>query len=275
MANPPGPSKFEQMVTNNTPVQTSLIKNLTRWDFRNLQLAGVKIPVSREFQRKHLVPNRCDEWDPEKPERCANTTESFDEIKACAGQPMRYKNQDLAESIWVQKTQPCLQNQILGFDKSGLDNEPNTGKYPIHTKVCRRCHDNFAARELDRQLRYTNDIASLRLAFCKQHKIQLTDQYPRNSCRCRGFVNDKWRCIRCYTDTLVFLNARANAIRSSLTRATIPWYQQPWAFFSSLFWEPDHLEPGCPIKGCTQEPIYDDVNDDPRLCMGCSSIVMV
>lgn len=221
------------------------------------------------------MPNRCDEWNPKTPERCANTTEFFDEIRACAGRPMRYKNQDLTESIWVQKTQPCLQNQILGFDKSGLDNEPNTDEYPIHTKVCRRCHDSVAARDLNWQLRY---IASFRIAFCKEHKADLTvlaDRFPLHTCRCRGYINDKWRCTRCYTETLLYLNARANAFRSSLTRVTTPWYQQPWKFFTSLFWESGPVGPGCPVKTCTQEPYYGDVPLDPRLCLGCSSIVMV
>lgn len=76
----------DQMILSRGPTPTSTTRNLTRWDFKNLRLAGVRTPLNREFRRKHLQSHRCDERDSEKPEkRCANTTELVEEIRACAG----------------------------------------------------------------------------------------------------------------------------------------------------------------------------------------------
>lgn len=58
-------SSIEEMVGNNGPVHESIIRNLTRWDFRDLQLAGIWIAVNQEFHRKHQKPTRCNGKDPE------------------------------------------------------------------------------------------------------------------------------------------------------------------------------------------------------------------
>lgn len=259
-------SNFERMMTNNGPIQTSITRNLTRWEFRNLQLAGVRIPASRGFRRKHLIPDRCDEWDPQKRlRRCANTTKTFDEIRACSGSPAFSPGTVLEDSIAAQRTQACLRPEVWWWREDSQDNCPNAGKYPEHTKVCRRCRDSFAAEELNDQLR---QIAGFRTPLCKSHSLQQAKQLPLNACRCFAFVNDKWRCSYCYCDTLYYLASRAHVFRISLVNKQIPWYH-PWAYLTSLRAERRMV---CPIKGCFQQPWLHENRDRMHFCMACETI---
>lgn len=277
MAN--APSAFEQMITNNGPVQTSIIRNLTPWEFRNLQLAGIRISVNREFQRRHQAPIRCNERDPVNPdERCPNTTESFDEIRACAGHPfgcVKGKTfQDIWMGIWMgaEKTRPCIQNEPWHIQEKGWlvtesqpGNEPNTIQYPIHTKVCRRCRDYNAAESLNVQLRA---IAHFRTPLCKWHSLEQARQSPLNACRCFAFINDKWRCRSCYSQTLSYLSGHAAVSRWFLTDVRIPW-SQPRAYLRSLWTSSETV---CPIQGCFEQSWLDRTGESMQQCLGCNTI---
>ena len=266
------PSKFEQMVINNGPIQTSIIRNLTRWEFRNLLLAGVRIPVDRTFLRKYLIPNRCNELDPERSigmvERCTNTTERFDDIKACSGGPLCIAQRTflLEKRIGAEKMKLCLQGEPWRRPENNPDdNELNTNKYPIHTKVCRRCRDFYAAEVRDHQL---EKIAGFRTPLCKEHSLELANQLPLNNCRCFDYINHKWRCKFCCSDTLYYLNARAFLSRSNLMQKKVPW-SRPWAYLKSLWVSQGPL---CPIKGCFEQPWLDETRERMQLCMGCNAI---
>ncbi|MCJ1262347.1 hypothetical protein MMC22_002217 [Lobaria immixta] len=276
MAN--APSRFEQMVLNNGPVQTSIIQNLTRWEFLNLQLAGLRIPVGREFKRKMQIPTGCSEVNPRnRDEMCAHTTESFDEIRACAGYPFRTPNGDFVMENWMadHRTQICLLNEPWRVQErhdlapgSRPDLEPNAEKYPIHTKICRRCHEFYAVQRLNEQLLM---IADFRAPLCKQHSLELTYQFPLNACRCLAFINDKWRCRRCCVHSLNTLDIRAYVSKESLKNVRIPW-SQPWAYLQSL-WTPDR--PLCPIKGCFQQAWFDETGESVQMCLGCNRIIQI
>ena len=263
------PSKFEQMVINNFPIQTSMIGNLTRWEFRNLQLAGVIIPVDRTFLRKQLVPNRCNELNETRTggvKRCTNTTERFDDIKACSGSPSSLAQSTfvLEKPIGAEKIYPCLQR--LGWNNHEI--ELNTNKYPIHTKVCRRCRDFYAAEVRDYQV---EEIAGFRRPLCKGHCLELADQLPLNACRCFDYINHKWRCNICCNNALCYLRARARFSRSILKQKNFPW-SRPWAYRQSLWVSQGPL---CPIEGCFQRPWFDETRERMQLCMGCNTICRV
>lgn len=261
MANPR--LNLERLITNNGPIQESIMRNLTGWDFRNLKLAGVRITVSREFQRRHQIPIRCNERDPQWPGRCDNTTETYDEIRACTGSPLWYlsRRAHIEKSLGDQKLQPCLL-------QGNPDNEPNTREYPIHKKACRSCRDFYRARELHDQLLA---ISELRMPLCKRHSLKQAKQFPLNACRCLDYVNDKWRCRRCYEETLYFLITRADLSRQSLANVRVPW-SWPWAHLRSLWTSKTRI---CPIEGCFQKAWLSENRERMQLCLGCSSIIRV
>lgn len=276
MANPPPLSKFEELITNNGPVQTSIIENLTRWDFRNLQVAGVRLPISRTVQRKYQIPDRCDQRNPEiRTERCANTTESFDEIKACMGYPKFYYSERIPVGTWqgAQLIWPCLQRERGWWNdkKTVSRREPNTRKYPIHSKVCRSCRDFHINTKTDW---YFQAIARFGRPLCKQHSLEQTDQFPHNACRCTEYINSQWRCSHCSDDTMIYLMNRAFLLRRSLTNPSA----QLWANYQTLSAEkkPENWEEEvsfCPIRGCVRQPWLDETEKERmQMCMGCNAI---
>lgn len=262
-------TNFKQLIENNGPVQESLIPHLTRWEFRNLLLAGVRVPVSRAFQRRHLKPTRCNENDPDAPgERCANTTESVDEIRACTGHPLWVSNRTFYLKKWTgaQEIRPCLQTER--FPEADLDDEPNTDNHPIHSKICRRCRDFYAAEHLDEQ-RWT--MAQFSAPLCKRHSLAQAAQLPLNACRCFAYVNDVWRCRRCHRDSMYYLKLRADYFRKPLMDVDIPW-RHPVKRLRSL-WAEERLV--CPIEGCLRQPWAGQNGKGMRMCLGCNAITSV
>ncbi|MCJ1470949.1 hypothetical protein MMC07_009597 [Pseudocyphellaria aurata] len=155
MANPR--PTLEGMITSCGPLLESIMQNLTPWEFRNLQLAGVRTSVGQEFQRRHQLPNRCNEI--HFGTECDNTTESFD-VRSCKGSPMIvWKNGEILLKEWVGTTPmgPCIRDDWWRAWKLHVENpnphpEPNQDQYPIHTKICRPCRDASAAELLGEQL---------------------------------------------------------------------------------------------------------------------------
>lgn len=273
-------SMFEEMITTHGPVQESIIRNLTAWELRNLQLAGIGILASQEVQRKYQIPNRCSEKDPDNQEgMCTNTTESFDEIRACVGHPSNLPIpkplQVLQNWLGDHKTKPCLENLEVEFWRSlerlrhppgsVPEREANTDERPIHNKVCRRCRDFYAAENLNEQL---TTIESFRWPLCKYHGLKMATEFPLNACRCLAFVNEQWRCKRCTNYTLAFLNMRAFKAQCSLRRLTFPW-SRPWKCLRMLW---DLPWPYCPIEGCLEPACFDETSEGMQLCLGCNTI---
>lgn len=265
-------SEFEEMMMRNTPIQTSVLRNLTRWDSRNLQLAGLRIEVSRELQRRHLIPVRCDEWDPENMgKKCANTTEVIDEIRACTGYPVITRWPIiLARRLEDEEIRLCLYNEQLEFWQRYPDDFSDTVGYPVHTKVCRRCRDFHAAKKLDEQLLM---IARFRMPLCKQHSLEQANQSPVAACRCLDYLNGKWRCRSCCDETMYYMRRRAGIIRRSLKTVKTSW-SSPWTYLQSLWvlvWGSEVQF--CPIEGCMHQASLDE-NREERLhmCLGCNAI---
>lgn len=53
--------------TDKRPIQKFIIQNLIRWEFRNLQRAGVRILANPKLRRKRLVRDRCNTSNPKQP----------------------------------------------------------------------------------------------------------------------------------------------------------------------------------------------------------------
>lgn len=269
-------SSFEEMICNNGPVQESIIQNLTRWDFRNLQLAGVRIPVSRDYQREFQKPIRCNEKDPEKRgERCSNSTASVDEIeiRACAGCPVWLSEYGYRVDMWIgtQYCCPCLQHERgrVRVRDDEPDDEPNIDQYPVKSKVCRRCHEFYANKHsASRSL----TIAQFKVPLCKGHSLEQNKQSPLNACRCLDYVNDIWRCRSCSKVAMYYLTVRNERYRKRIMNMRIPWYR-PFAWLRNYL-APDRLL--CPIEGCLQQPWLDESPQERmQMCLGCSSIIRI
>lgn len=268
MANPA--SSFEQMILNNGPIQESIIRNLTRWDFRNLQLAGVQIPLSRGLQRRLQKPTRCDEKDPENANRrCANSTISVDDIRACAGRPVWIVDMGfhVEECLEAQRIRPCLQKKTLRAQDDSPDNEPNTGQYPIHSKVCGRCNEHYANKHLAQRLL---TIDQFRIPLCKRHSLKHARKLPLNACRCIDYVNGNWRCRSCQRNAMLYLCTREGNFRRSISNVQIPW-SHPFARVRN-FWAAG--APVCPIDGCVQQPWWNEFRGERmQMCLGCNAII--
>ncbi|MCJ1467497.1 hypothetical protein MMC07_006122 [Pseudocyphellaria aurata] len=276
MADPP--PTFEGMITRCGPVLESIMQHLTRWDFRNLQLAGVRISVSREFQRRHHLPNRCDEValatlaNPKT--YCDNTSETFD-IRPCMGSPMKVTKNGvllLEQRLGSTRIQCCLRDEEWRWYllQPNPDPEPNIDRFPIHTKICLPCRDASAAELLEEQ---SQVIARFNATLCKVHSLDhMTAQFPVNSCRCLAFVRDPWRCRRCYEDTLMYLGVRTEHPPPICQH--IPDWQRPWVYLKSL-WDSCHSGPTCPIEGCFRPAWLDPTGARMQMCMSCYAITKI
>lgn len=273
MANPP--SKFEQLIVNNWPVQTSIIQNLTGWDFRNLQLAGVPISLSKTLQRKLQIPIRCDERDPEKYTHQCTNTETFDEIRACKGHPWHPWDETTLlnwHEAEHEHDKPCLQKDRMLYWGNPPNNEPNTSKYPIHSKVCRRCRDFWAARWADSHLR---EIARFGQPLCQQHSLEQANQFPLNTCRCFDFIHGKWRCMCCCVLALYYLETRC-FLQKAAMNPNLPENPSSDYLISvwSSVWDPEVQL--CPIEGCTNPPWVDECRSERmQRCLACDVLTRI
>lgn len=253
------------MILNNGPVQESVIQNLTLWEFRNLQLAGVQIPANRKLQRKFLKPTRCSEYEPGDPgERCANSTATFDDIQACAGRPSYAVNNrpNVAEWLGAQDMLPCLEQVIFQC----TDDEPNTSQHPIHSKVCKRCHEFYAEDGIAGRLQ---GIARFQTPLCRLHSLEQSKQSPLNACRCVDYMVGKRKCYYCHRCTYDYLTIRHTLFRDSIAEARIPW-TRPFALLRHYL-APDRLV--CPIEGCMRNSWLDESRPERmQMCLGCNSI---
>ncbi|MCJ1465009.1 hypothetical protein MMC07_003624 [Pseudocyphellaria aurata] len=252
------------------------MQNLTRWEFRNLQLAGVRISVSREFQERHLLPNRCNEIIPTrlKPQ-CDNTTESFD-VRSCKGRPRRMIKMFtiyLEERVGSTPMESCLRDDLwrLALASPNPDPEPNRDQYPIHTKICQPCRDASAEELLAEQSRM---IARFNKPLCKVHSLdRRIASFPRNACRCLAFVRDSWRCRRCYEHTLSYLAYRAN--NKPPFHQSVPVWQRVWVYFKSFWASPPPHEPVCPMERCSRQPWLEQYSERMQICLVCHAITNI
>ena len=79
------PAIAEYILNRYYPVQTAVLSFLDRTDFRNMQLAGLGLGLSKSLQRKTLVPIACNDSRPASRlwarRACVNSTATMDEIQ--------------------------------------------------------------------------------------------------------------------------------------------------------------------------------------------------
>lgn len=238
-------STFEWCFTTMYPVQASIMSNLNRLDFKNLLLAGIRTPISQELRRKHLIPSKCDELIPGTRTACSNTTQNVDEIKICHGWHYDWNEQGLC------KHAPGSPD---GFCSLPTSND-NKGGHFDSFNVCIHCRDR------DRLSRSENEksvIGTFHKKLCKTHCLEHGKKRPHNTCHCKMFLDNYWRCHGCSLTDLETLKFRA-------------------LIMSEQIFKKGKLQSSeiCPIRGCTNPPWHSGPSHSHEqmfFCCACTAI---
>lgn len=246
------PQSQECCFTTIYPFQISVMSNLNRMDFKNLQLAGIRTPISKQLQRKYLIPTICHE----KLERpcfnpvvCSNTTQTIDEIKACYGA----HGDRLGLSMWSQPDKCIVPvrhfRHVRGLDRLVMAHSQNEVGNLDSFNICTHYH------ERDRQRRDANEDLTIRTFhknLCKLDCLEYLEQQPYNTCRCKMFLERYWRCHTCAMTTLQELSIRA---------------------FRVLNYRDSSIRAACPILGCSGLPwVSGRSSQQIMMCCACTAI---
>lgn len=269
-----GQSRLDRYLTTSYPIQESVLSNLNRLDFRNLQLAGIRTPISRQVQRQHLIPSKCNEkvriFPATDEVACHNTTQTVDEIKVCHGKfhdghGIRGRRDRWEEPQVIKHSNP---RDARGFWL--MPSQSKGGNFDSFN-VCIHCHDR------DRQRRRVYEdytIRTFRSPMCREHSLEYGEQRPYDACRCKMFLEKYWLCHRCAPDALDELKLRAKTF-GDVSYPTFVWDLALREYRDNrpgpAFKPARHF--GCPILGCTARPwLAGPVNKQVFMCRACTSI---
>lgn len=262
-------STFERLFTTIYPFQSGVMSNLSRLEFKNLLLAGVRTPISHQLQKKHLIPSKCDEVLTIAgigPVTCPNTTQTVDEIKACHG--MHHDGWGLRgrQETWIEPMR--LFKHVRGSTALVMTSNDNEGGHFDSFNVCIHCHDR------DRQCRRPCEnftISQSRTVLCLSHTLEYAERRPHNACRCKMFLEKYWRCNVCSLDTLDELKMRAQSF------GELPFPNFIFDKAAGLYLDrasgTRRRRDVCPILGCTGPPWLSGPPDKQiLLCRACTAI---
>lgn len=264
-------SWFEHHLTTSYEFQKSVLSHLNRLDFKHLQLAGIRTPVSLELQKKFLIPSRCDEVlrlpHMTHPVACGNTTQTVREIKACTGihhdgWGLRGRREQWAEPQRLLK-------HVRGTDFLVKSSKTNEGAHFDSFNVCIDCHN----RDRNRRGPYLNLIIhTFFVPLCQHHSLEQVQQQPYNTCRCKWFLEKYWRCHICTLDTLDELKARA-ATFGDVPFKTFSFDRNRQVYIDGLDGRP--LKQGvCPILNCLSRPWgHGPLGEVMWMCRACTAIM--
>ncbi|MCJ1428512.1 hypothetical protein MMC29_006422 [Sticta canariensis] len=210
-------SDLERHFTTIYPFRISLMLSLNRLDFKNIQLAGIRTPVSRELQREYLIPSECDSIEvvidakaQPKPTftlvACTNTTRTVDEIMACYGNIHDGYGVRGRQEKWIEPASHLkhAHGSRCRMEKASM----NEGGHFDSFNVCIQCRDRD--RRLSRAY-IEFAITGLHSGLCQVHCLASAMERPYNSCRCRMFLEKYWQCRRCAFKTIQELEHRGQA----------------------------------------------------------------
>lgn len=173
------PTIAELVLNNSYPVQTAVLSSLDRTDFRNMQLAGLGLEISKAVQRKTLIPIACNagvdpSWLRAHPytrlRACTNTTSVMDEIKPFVGLTSWHRFYNDTNDYKYPSRQTCLKS----------------------LNVCLECIQ-WAAEEFPLQIH----IPMGRSKICRKHTRENTPLAHHGPCRCFEILAMEWQCLEC------------------------------------------------------------------------------
>lgn len=198
-------TNLEHLLNGCYQVQMRVLLYLDRVDFRNMQLAGLGLDISRIIQRKLLIPVPCRNngaicprdnkhvtklqfltrigWLP--PKKCDNTTATMDEIKPCTG------------LIWPKDLLPGTTENVDRCRDPHFDITNYEVKGSSHN-VCLECVQ-FAEHHMS-PLEH-HKISRLRRTLCSKHTRENTPLAQHEPCKCLVILNTEWRCWGCRRST--------------------------------------------------------------------------
>lgn len=200
-------SHFEHFLSFGYTVQQPMLSNLNRLDFKNLLLAGARVPVSQELQMKIIIPSKCNEilvMMGIPATTCSKTTETVKEIKACHGVHHDGWGVRGRREMWIEPRR--LLKHVHESNSLVQASSESEGGHFDSFNVCIDCH------ERDRQRRRPfedSTISTFHTALCQIHCLKYRDKQPYNVCQCLMFLEKYWRCNVCSLDTLDELRLRA------------------------------------------------------------------
>ena len=214
------PSTVKLLLNACYPVQARVLSFLDRTDFRNMQLAGLGLGISRIMQRLYLIPIPCSNskqirlqiegenvridfltrvgWLPET--TCDNTTATMDEIRPCTGM------------VWFSKFCPGTTDDIDACREPHLD---ITGK-EVTGSSHNTCLECFLSAEQRMTLLERRRIRRLRRTLCSKHTRENTPQAQNKPCKCLAILSTEWRCWPCRRSTLRGLSGIAMKRKKAL-----------------------------------------------------------
>ena len=262
-------SDFEHYFTNIRCFQESVLSNLNRLDFKHLQLAGVRTPVSQKIQQKCIIPSKCDE----KLTRpgfgstiCSNTSRTVREIKACYG--MHHDGWGLRgrQDHWIEPTR--LFKHVRGSSSLVQRAHENDGGHFDSFNLCVRC------RNRDRENRSAVEsftIGTFYSKMCQHHCLEYIEQRPYNTCRCKMFLEKYWRCHVCSLDTMDELRLRAQTF-GDISYPTFKFDTASRRYVDERTGIVRRVDI-CPILNCGREPWFSGpVDKKMLLCRACTAI---
>ena len=227
------PTIAERTLNGCYPIQTAALSSLDRTDFRNMQLAGLGLGVSKDVQRKFLVPIACIHSRPKYGDWCTNSTATMDEIKPCTGLTLNRSGR-----IETANIDHLNQRDPLAKESDAI--------HEAHY-VCLECAQKPASVQMDCEI-----IASGRTALCRKHTRENTPFAHHGPCRCLESLLTGWRCWNCRCD-----------MRSKLIDMMSDRYSQDM-FVCSI--------KGCQGL-VNQLPDYKGGNGELEWCWGCQMII--
>ncbi|MCJ1427040.1 hypothetical protein MMC29_004943 [Sticta canariensis] len=265
------------------PIQTAMMRHLNLYDFRNLRLAGCRVPVkSWAVQEKYLVPIDCNEFRRtfDNTSQCGNTPPDV-EMKPCQGLPLDLRPGD---------------DPGQDFEDAGIGHLHDGRDKSDCFWVCGECRDRSQAR-------YQNNADFMDLSYvqlCQTHSLE-HQGFPSNACLCINTAIGDWRCSMCILTSLEILASHAHeACRTIPLRVTLlgictvtvrpdmewtAWLLRqgqtyvnkfiPWRVLSHLGLPRRTLRivtssRSCPIHGCN-EAGWEDLRS-MRMCLQCKAI---
>ena len=179
---------LEQMFSK-YPILTGIMQYLHFYDYRNLRLAGCRVPVtSTAVQKKHLIPIHCNDFRDnfDNTTRCGKSPHDV-EMKPCEGISLASSPDD----------------PILDFQSAPLRHLHDGRDKSKCFWVCQECRDRSQAHYENHTFFLTPTLAQL----CETHSLEYEGN--TSSCRCCRTAIGDWRCSMCIETGIDMLALRA------------------------------------------------------------------
>ncbi len=180
---------LEQLMAS-YPVLTLILRCLEPVDYRNMLLAGMRMPVSRKLALRHLIQKRCS--------TCSNTN-ATGPIIGCGGCHVNRRQRPTGLTNWCPVE---ISNRAHPSNLNGR-----------HTCTsCREFQEDGRAMRVWKDLNFWPTGQPNGLPMCKEHCLEHFNpplSLPPRQCQCLALMDKEWRCSSCSAETQKAFNYHA------------------------------------------------------------------